>query len=592
MRLFSLFVLMLERGGLIIILAYLLINIPYFKNVLTNRHKWDAKLKLMVMFSLFALISNFTGVEINQDEMIVNQFVTQLSADSALANTRVLTIGVSGLIGGSSVGIMVGLVSAVVRFFQGGGDVHIYVLSSVLIGLFSGYFGSRSIKKNTYPTAYEGLILGFLMELIQMACIFLLGSDYVESWNLIQFIALPMMLTNSIGTGIFLSIIQTTLHQEEQTKAVQTHDVLQLANQTMPYFRSGLNEESCEKAARTIQQFMKVDAVSITNQERILAHVGAASDHHIPSLEILTDLSKKVLHTGKVSEAHSQKEIGCNHIACPLEAAIVIPLKSKQKTIGTLKMYFTDKTHLTFVERQLAEGLGNIFSQQIELGEVEWQSKLLQDAEIKSLQSQVNPHFFFNTINTISALIRIDSEKARSLLLQLSQFFRSNLTGARTNLIPLTKELQQVEAFQRLEEARFPERYQLEVHYDNGLEQVLLPPFLIQVLVENAYRHAFKGRKKGNQVTVTIRNQGDTIQISVQDNGVGIDPEILDKLGNGIVSSNKGSGSAIENLNKRLISLFGENAQLRFDSTETGTTVSCILRRNDLEEEKNAYLNR
>lgn len=589
---FSLFILMLERGGLIIILAYLLINIPYFKNILTNRSRMSSKLKLIVMFSVFAFISNYMGVEINQDEMIVNQFVTQLSANSALANTRVLTIGVSGLIGGSSVGIIVGLVSAVVRFFQGGGDVHIYILSSVLIGLFSGYFGSRSIQKNTYPTAYEGLVLGFMMELIQMGCIFLLGSDYAESWSLIRFIALPMMLTNSIGTGIFLSIIETTLHQEEQTKAVQTHDVLQLANQTMPYFRSGLNEESCEKAARTIQQFMKVDAVSITNQERILAHVGAASDHHIPSLEILTDLSKKVLHTGKVSEAHSQEEIGCNHMGCPLEAAIVIPLKSKQKTIGTLKMYFTDKTQLTFVERQLAEGLGNIFSQQIELGEVEWQSKLLQDAEIKSLQSQVNPHFFFNTINTISALIRIDSEKARSLLLQLSQFFRSNLTGARTNLIPLTKELQQVEAFQRLEEARFPERYQLEVHYDNGLEQVLLPPFLIQVLVENAYRHAFKGRKKGNQVVVAIRNQGDAIQISVQDNGVGIDPEVLDKLGNEIVSSNKGSGSAIENLNKRLISLFGENAHLRFDSTETGTTVSCIIRRNDLEEEKNAYLNR
>lgn len=589
---FSLFVLMLERGGLIIILAYLLINISYFKNVLTNRHKWDAKLKLMVMFSLFALISNFTGVEINQDEMIVNQFVTQLSADSALANTRVLTIGVSGLIGGPAVGIVVGFVSAVVRFFQGGGDVHIYILSSVLIGLFSGYFGSRSIKKNTYPTAYEGLVLGFLMEVIQMLCIFLLGSHYADSWDLIQFIALPMMLTNSIGTGIFLSIIETTLRQEEQTKAVQTHDVLQLANQTMPYFRSGLNEESCEKAAQTIQQFMKVDAVSITNQERILAHVGAASDHHIPSSEIITDLSKKVLRTGEVSEAHSREEIGCNHIGCPLEAAIVIPLKSKQQTIGTLKMYFTDKTQLTFVERQLAEGLGNIFSQQIELGEVEWQSKLLQDAEIKSLQSQVNPHFFFNTMNTISALIRIDSEKARLLLLQLSQFFRSNLTGARTNLIPLSKELQQVEAFQLLEEARFPERFQLEVKYDKGLEQVLLPPFLIQVLVENAYRHAFKGRKKGNQVLVTISDQNDAIHISVQDNGVGIDPDVLNRLGKEVVSSDKGSGSAIENLNKRLISLFGESAHLRFHSTDTGTIVSCVIRRNDLEEGNNVYLNR
>ncbi|WP_186318575.1 histidine kinase, partial [Dermacoccus nishinomiyaensis] len=78
-------------------------------------------------------------------------------------------------------------------------------------------------------------------------------------------------------------------------------------------------------------------------------------------------------------------------------------------------------------DKQMASGLAEIFSSQIELGQAEMQSALLRDAEIKSLQAQVNPHFFFNAINTISAMIRINSEKARDLLLQLSQFFRSNL---------------------------------------------------------------------------------------------------------------------------------------------------------------------
>ncbi|TGU84989.1 sensor histidine kinase, partial [Mesorhizobium sp. M00.F.Ca.ET.151.01.1.1] len=92
--------------------------------------------------------------------------------------------------------------------------------------------------------------------------------------------------------------------------------------------------------------------------------------------------------------------------------------------------------------KQLASGLAEIFSSQLELGQAETQSALVRDAEIKSLQAQVNPHFFFNAINTISALVRIDSEKARKLLLQLSQFFRSNLQGARNNTISLEKELQ------------------------------------------------------------------------------------------------------------------------------------------------------
>lgn len=588
----SLFILMLERGGLIIILAYLMINVPLFKNLLHQRDDAKTKMILVLVFGLFAFISNYTGIEISKDQVIMSQFVTVLSSESALANTRVLTIGASGLIGGPFVGTAVGMISAYFRYFQGGTDVHIYMISSVLIGLISGYYGGRVIRRNAYPNALEGMAMGFSMELIQMICIFLFSSNTAEAVNLILFIALPMMLTNSLGTGIFLSVIETTLRREEQTKAVQTHDVLQLANETMPYFRSGLNETSCEKAAHKIIQFIKVDAVSITNKERILAHVGAASDHHIPSTEILTELSRKVLYSGEIKEALSKEVIGCNHLECPLEAAIVIPLKSRDTTIGTLKMYFTDKTKLTFVERQLAEGLGNIFSQQIELGEVEWQSKLLQDAEIKSLQSQVNPHFFFNSINTVSALIRIDSEKARELLIQLSDYFRANLTGARSNLILLKRELKQVEAFQKLEEARFPNRVTLTVDYDKSLDQTLLPPFLIQVLVENAHRHAFKERKSGNEIHVSIRKIEEDVFIRVKDNGMGVNSTKLAKLGQEPVDSENGTGSALENLNKRLISLFGQSAQLHFVTSEHGTIVTCTLQRQIGEEGKNAYFNR
>jgi two-component system sensor histidine kinase LytS len=361
--------------------------------------------------------------------------------------------------------------------------------------LFSGVYGLKSIRKNAFPKVREGLIIGAAMEVVQMMCILLLSSYFQEAVDLVKFIGLPMILTNSIGTGIFLSIIDSTLRQEEQTRAVQTHDVFQLANETMPYFRSGMNEESCTQAAKIIQKLIKVSAVSITNKDSILAHVGAASDHHVPSKKIVTNLSKEVLRTGGIKEVHSHQEIGCDHPDCPLEAAIVIPLKSQGKTVGTLKIYFTDASKLTFVERQLAEGLATIFSSQIELGEMELQSQLLQDAEIKSLQAQVNPHFFFNTINTISALIRIDSEKAREMLLQLSTFFRSNLQGARTNVIPLEKELLQVEAYTKLEQARFPERYQIEMNIENGLNDILLPPFMIQILVENAFKHAFRNRK-------------------------------------------------------------------------------------------------
>lgn len=568
---------MLERAGLIIILAYLLVNIPSFQNLVDERRQLDAKAGLILIFGIFAVISNFTGVEIQSSQVIIDQLFSPLSPESSLANTRVLTIGVSGIIGGPIVGVMVGLISALIRFGQGGADPYIYVVSSLLIGAFSGWYGQQFMQKKRWPDYKEGAAVGALMEVVQMACILTLGSDFGNSWELVSFIILPMTLTNSIGTAMFLFILNSARRQEEQTRAVQTHDVLQLANATLPYFRSGLDEESCAKVADIIQRFIKVDAVSLTNQDSILAHVGAASDHHKPSKKIVTDLSREVIHTGEMKEAHSHEEIGCMHPGCPLEAAIVIPLKVKERTEGTLKLYFTDSDELTFVERQLAEGLGNIFSSQLELGQAEEESRLLQDAEIKSLQAQVNPHFFFNALNTISALIRVDSEKARTLLIQLSRFFRSNLQGARTNLISLSKELEQVEAYRQLEQARFPERVEMHMDVEDGVEESLVPPFLIQILVENAFKHAFGTRKQGNEIRVVIRKREGCIHIAVKDNGYGLDAEKSRKIGEVAVTSESGTGSALENLNKRLVSLFGEESKLQFTSDEKGTTVTCTL---------------
>lgn len=119
------------------------------------------------------------------------------------------------------------------------------------------------------------------------------ADDVSNAWALVKFIALPMILINSIGTALFLSIILSTLKQEEQTRAIQTHDVLELANKTLPYFRSGLNEKSARPVAEIILRLMKVSAVAITNKTDILTHVGAGSDHHVAKKKLLLIYLKK-----------------------------------------------------------------------------------------------------------------------------------------------------------------------------------------------------------------------------------------------------------------------------------------------------------
>lgn len=573
----SLFILLFERVGLIILIAYLLLNIPAFKQRLTQRGKWSTQFLFIFIFSLFASISNFNGIEILHGEIESNVSLFMLSPEASLVNTRTLTIGISGLIGGPFVGVSVGAISGIIRFSQGGIDPQVYIFSSLLIGAVSGLYGRKFIKKENFPTPVNGIVMGAIVEMIQMACILLLSRSFTDAYQLVRFIILPMTLTNSLGVAVFLSIIHAAQKQEMQARAIQTHDVLQLANATLPYFREGLAESPCKKAADIIKKFMKVAAVSITDKEQILAHVGAGSDHHLPSHSIITDLSHDVLHTGEVKEAHSREEIGCGVAGCPLESAIVIPLKTSKETVGTLKLYFTSAEELTFVERQLAEGLGNIFSSQIELGQAEVNARLLQDAEIKSLQAQVNPHFFFNAINTVSALIRVDSEQARKLLLRLSQFFRSNLQGARRNLIPLEKELEHVRAYQELEQARFPDRYTVHFEIEEGMENIIVPPFIIQILVENAFKHAFSTRKKDNHVWVKVAKQNAQAMIQVEDNGIGLPEATTKQLGKEAVSSEKGTGSALENLNRRLVTLFGQTAALSFKTSQEGTRISCLI---------------
>ncbi|MBE9388941.1 sensor histidine kinase [Vagococcus salmoninarum] len=570
-------ILMLERSGLIVILAFVLMTMPYLKNLMNHRKEKKTIILLIVIFGFFAIISNFTGVEINNNLLILDKPMHGLSANSSLANTRVLTIGVSGLVGGPIVGIAVGLVSGVTRFFQGGESGITYVVSSLLIGSLSGLYGLRTLKVDRFPKVSQGMMIGALMEIVQMVCIVTFSSSLAKGLSLVEFIIIPMTLANSIGTAVFLYIIKSSREEEERTKAVQTQDVLNLANETLPLFRTGLTETSCTEAAEAIKELIKVSAVSITNQERILAFVGEGSDHHQPSSEILTDLSKQVLREGKIKEVKTAAEIGCHHPACRLTGAIVIPLIINQQVVGILKLYFTDTTKITFVERQLAEGLGRIFASQIELGQIEIQNMLRQDAEIKALHSQVNPHFLFNTLNTLSALIRVDSEAARKLLLEFSHFFRYNIEGSRGQLLPLHHELRYVEAYVKLEQARFPNKYQVLQDVQPEALDSLLPPFIIQVLVENAFKHAFGSRIKDNQIIVSVAVSEEKLSIKVTDNGQGIPSQRLVLLGQEQVSSISGTGSALDNLNKRLKGLFGEGAGLKFVSSEKGTEVSCVV---------------
>jgi two-component system, LytTR family, sensor histidine kinase LytS len=577
-KMFNLAALMLEKVGIIVIVAFLLSQMKSFRHIIQTKHKTSERILLILLFGAFGIISNYTGVEVHYNSINRATWLSELEHESALANTRVMGVVIGGLLGGPIVGVGAGLVAGIHRYTLGGFTAFSCAISTILAGIIAGYFGRKRKQMGKQITAGFAVMIGMILESVQMLLILVFAKPFEQAWSLVAFISLPMIFGNGLGTLLFMFIIRAIKRDKEVTRAIQTNQAFLIADQTLPYFRQGLNIHSCREIAEIMLKLTDADAVSVTDDNQVLAHVGAASDHHIPKSKPETGLTKKVLESGKISVARSKKEILCVHNDCPLEAAIVLPLKVKSKIVGTLKMYYTEPEKLDKVQQELAEGLANLFSTQLELAEAERQTRLLKDAEIKALQAQIHPHFLFNSINTISALCRTDADKARKLLLELSSFFRGNLQGARQMLLPLEKELGNVRAYLSLEQTRFPNKYFVDFQIEPGLEELLIPPFTLQPLVENAIHYGFPRSKSEGRITIRIFLENNQLQIIVADNGKGIPRDRIEVLGKQIVDSKKGNGTAIFNINERLKGIYNGQAYLTIKSqVDHGTTVTISI---------------
>ncbi|MBS4179564.1 sensor histidine kinase [Lederbergia citrea] len=575
---FNLVPLMLEKVGIIVIVAFLFSQMKSFRKIIQNKHNTKEKVMLIFLFGAFGIISNYTGVEIAQNTIAKTGWLSEIQPENALANTRVMGIVIGGLLGGPMVGVGAGLIAGVHRYMLGGFTAFSCGISTIIAGIVAGYLGRRRKQNGKKITATFAVLIGMIMEALQMLIILLTAKPYEQAWNLVQLIGFPMIFVNGFGTLLFMFIIQSIMRDEVRVRANQTNRAFQIADQTLPFFRQGLNTHSCKEISEIMLELTDADAVAVTDDHQVLAHVGAASDHHTPKANLATGLTKRALESGKILVAKTKEEIFCFQSHCPLEAAIVLPLKVKNKIVGTLKMYYSQPEKLDKVQQQLAEGLGNLFSTQLELAEAERQTKLLRDAEIKALQAQIHPHFLFNSINTISALCRTDVDKARKLLLELGSFFRGNLQGARQMLIPLEKELENVRSYISLEQTRFPNKYFITFQIEPNLNKVLIPPFTLQPLVENAIHYGFPGSKNQGDITIRIFTKDNKLHIIVVDNGKGIPEERIRVLGKQVVNSKKGNGTAIFNISERLNGIYSGQASLTIKSqVDFGTTISISI---------------
>ena len=260
--------------------------------------------------------------------------------------------------------------------------------------------------------------------------------------------------------------------------------------------------------------------------------------------------------------------------ATTLNWLVAVPLASEDEVAGALIVYASELFPLNASEIELARWVGVEANANLELGRLRGSAVQVAEAELKALRAQISPHFLFNTLNSIAALVRVDADQARDLIVDFANFFRRTLKH-HGEFVTLAEELDYVEHYVRFETVRFGSS--LSVSYDVAVqtESVLLPLLTVQPLVENAIQHGVAQKIGGGHVLISTRavEDGD-VEITIEDDGVGIAPDMLERIRVGSNTSN-GLGMALSNINERLQKIFGPEYFLQIESTpDVGTKVS------------------
>jgi two-component system sensor histidine kinase LytS len=556
----QLFINMIGRLGIFAIVLILLMRFEVVKKLVTGKASRFEKLALSVIFGIFGIAGTYLGVPVN----------------NAIANSRVVGVALGGILGGPLVGFFAGIIAGGHRFLI---DVHGFTAVACGVAtVVEGFAGSviyRRLKGRPFD-AGAALFSGIAVEVIQMLIILLIAKPFDDALSLVKLIAVPMIVVNSLGLAVFVEMVSSVSKEQERVGAYQAQTALKIALQTLPFLRGGLNEVSAAETARIILGMTDLDAVAITDESHILSHVGAEENHHKPGDDLLTLATKKALENGSIQVPATRREIGCEYAKCRLGSAIIVPLKRREKIVGALKMYRLKENGISALDMELANGLAHLFSNQLELAEVENQRKLVADAEIRALQSQINPHFLFNAINTIVSYTRTDPGTASDLLIKLAEFFRKNINPG-TDKVPLSTELEHCKAYMAIETARFEDRVSVTFDIASGVQDCKLPPLILQPLVENALKHGILPKEEGGRVSIHARPDNGFVRISVHDDGVGMTSDQIQALlseKSGQVSRN-GSGIALRNVKMRLAALYGTEHPLAIESEPgKGTTVS------------------
>ena len=547
---------LLQQMSVSLVIAYLFSKSPLLRPLANYSVRLPHKILIYVIFSCFCILGTYVGLDI----------------DDAIANTRAVGAVLGGLLGGPLVGFLVGLTGGLHRYTLGGFTDLACAISTTCEGLLGGLVHWRLMRTNRVDALFNPRIAFFTTlyaEILQMVIILLVATPSEQALQLVRTIATPMILANSCGAALFISMIRDQQRMYEKFSRVFSAKALTIANRTLGIMTQGFTPEASRKIAHIVQEETGVGAVAITDTDKILAFIGTGEDHHKPGTPITSAITLQAIAQNKVLFADgNSRPYRCSISPhCQLGSVLVIPLQGDQGVIGTIKLYEPKKRLFLKINHTLGEGIANLLSQQLLSGRLEQQQRLLVQSELKLVQAQINPHFLFNTLNTISAITRRDPERARQLLLHLSLFFRKNLKR-QSGLTTLREEQEHCQSYLEIEQARFGERLTVINEIPPHLADMQLPSFTLQPLIENAIKHGTGSLLEQGRIRLFAKEGPEGVTLCVEDNAGAWQP------------GPQGDGLGMSIVDRRLKSAFGERFGIQVQcEPEQWTRVSFTLPR-------------
>ena len=540
---------LISNIGCSAIIAFFFIKIDKANIIIKSKAKSKKDIiALSFFFSLLAISGTYIGLNFN----------------GAILNTRNMGVVAGGLLGGPYVAALTGLVVGIHRAVVNlGRETAIPCAIATIIGGFLTAYVSRFVKNK--DRMFFAFLLAFVVENLSMALILLIQKDKVLAQSIVKNFYIPMVFMNSVGAAILILLVEDIIQKSELIAGNQAKLALEIANKTLPYFR---NTENLNEVCKIIANSLGARATVITDTKEIIA--GFSTDKSVINRSnIRSNNTREVLKTGEVMLVIKDDEDEIIedffYISPHIKSCIILPLKEKNDVSGTLKIFFDTAEKITEKNRYLMIGLSHLISTQMEISKVENLISLLKYSELKALQSQINPHFLFNVLNTMTSLIRTNPEKAREVTIDLSNYLRYNLDN-NLKSVELIKELNQIDTYIKIEKARFGDKLNIIYDVDESLYNFQIPSLIIQPLVENSIKHGILKKRDNGFVKIIVKRIDKDIEVAIEDDGVGIEQAVIDNLDKKIEEN-----IGLKNVHQRLKLLYGEG--LNITKLEQGTRI-------------------